>query len=189
MGSSEGEPKHTLFEFIDQNYKLVTATGVFVALTVFSTQIDQNSSVKIIFPALTLAAAALLLLELGSRVPDHPRHWRLQLFEMVLALLGLVVAYYWLSRFPQVWVECLFVVLIFVVLLGPALLVSVAVRKVLLTVAKHKPAVSEKLADRVAGIVFLIVVAATALSFPLLSKWLSAHPVSIHIPESLKNIF
>jgi hypothetical protein len=106
MNEREPSKKITLAEFIEENSKLVTSFAAFVALAAFSLQLDKPE-VKIGISAAALLGALLLVIELFWRVPPREAHWRLRLFDLVLLGLFSEMAWYWCSRFKEVWILAL----------------------------------------------------------------------------------
>jgi len=100
---SSGRPKATLEEFIKIHSQLITGIAAFIALTVFSSQLNNNE-IKVYFSALTFLAAVLLSLELLLAFPPPPLHWRLEIFSVALGGLVFMMGWYWFTQFPLVWV-------------------------------------------------------------------------------------
>jgi hypothetical protein len=133
---TEQEPlkKPTLSDFIKDNSTLVTSFAAFVALTVFSFQLD-NPETKIGLSATALFGALLLGIELFSRLPPRPYHWRLQVFVIVLLCLFVEMGSYWLSHFRAIWVTVLIASTPMVLVVFISALVTLALRKAVQFVA------------------------------------------------------
>jgi hypothetical protein len=180
-------PKATLAQFIEANSKLVTSIAAFVALTAFSSQID-NADIKLHFSALSFSAAGLLTLELLAKFPPPPRHWRLEAFSFVLTILVAAMGYYWFVKFPAVWVPqvatVLYVVVAFVVLLVPASgLTHISTKGINFIIAriwKREP--QQPFIRRIRMVVFLTWTALVFAGLVWVSKKLAAHPIRVHIP-------
>ena len=97
------QPKATLYQFIEDNSKLITSTAAFVALTAFSAQVD-DTGIKIALGCTTFLGAFLLSFELMMRVPLPPRQWRLEAFQLILMTLPVFIGWYWLTKFQEFWV-------------------------------------------------------------------------------------
>jgi len=108
MVQDSQDEKLTLSAFIDDNYRLLSALGIFSALTLFA----SNFPLKAIGYALSflfLFATVLILLEVWERFPSKMGATRLFWFENALFLSGLVLVGYWFLEFRGVWQHLLFV--------------------------------------------------------------------------------
>jgi hypothetical protein len=179
----DSRPKGTLARFIDDNSKLVTSLAAFIALTAFSSQLD-NSDLKSLFAALTFLAATLLALELESVLPDRPRHWRLEAFSLVLFMLVTSMVWYWFKKFPALWVPTLLYVIQTVVLLGLAALLTYLLTEAIkfVTTKLFKREIPANVMLRVSRIVLVFCAALVVVGFFWTSGKLAAHPIKIHIP-------
>jgi hypothetical protein len=99
--------QHTLSDFVDDHYKLITSVAAFTALTVFFTQVDNNE-LKVYLPALTFLITIMFALELGAKFPPPPLHWRLKVVEYLFPLVLAMMSFYWVSKFLGVWAPLLF---------------------------------------------------------------------------------
>jgi hypothetical protein len=149
--------KATLFDFVEENSKLITAIAAFVALTVFCSQL-KDADMQSSLPGVTILGALLLTFELFTRQPAPPRHWRLAVFEMVLLTLLAFMGWYWIKTFPVFWVPLANALIIGIVLLGFGVLVTLLFTKVLTLIAAkvfHKH-IAEGRLIRVQQVVFLL---------------------------------
>ncbi len=100
--SPTSQQKMSLFEFIEENQRLLTAIAVFIALTAFlvqATATDDALSKSI--PGIPLLAALLLTLELFLRIPTEAQMtFRLWFFHLVVLALGISLGWLWVKRFP-----------------------------------------------------------------------------------------
>jgi hypothetical protein len=98
--------EHTLSDFVEEHYRLITSIAAFTALTVFFTQIEDKE-LRLYLPALTFLITIIFALELGAQFPPPPLHWRFRVVEYLFPIL-LMMAFYWLSRFLVLWTSLLF---------------------------------------------------------------------------------
>lgn len=123
--TGQKEPtRPSLSSYIEDNHKLITVLGVFIALTVFA------RSLPILVPAVTLSFLFLMLagfvwLELFARFPAKVAGWRLIWFENIMSLALLLLVIYWLLDFRALWEQLLFAP-VFGILAGTA---SVLIKK------------------------------------------------------------
>jgi hypothetical protein len=176
--------KPTLGDFIEAHSKLVTSIAAFIALTAFSSQIDNNSGIKLFFPALTLLAAIMLILELHSKLPDRP-HWRLDVFSNVLTLLTFAIAWYWVSRFPVLWVPIAGSVLQMCVFFGGALLLTHLLTKVVTAISAKlfKRSMNPTVMLRISQTGFVLFMFVLVAGLIWTGHKLSSHPITVHIPS------
>jgi hypothetical protein len=173
---SEKTPeKATLSQFIDENYKLITSMAAFIALTAFSSQVN-DSETKTYVAGLALLAAALLAMELFFKLPFGPQHWRLKAFEFILVFLIFSIGNYWFLQFPGIWGPTLSIILVVVIFAGPPSVLAYIVEKVLKAATQMKP----EARTRVSGYVFLF---SFALLYLLVMMKLGGHHISIHLPK------
>jgi hypothetical protein len=189
MDPTQPTPRTNLGDFIEMHSKLVTSIAAFVALTAFSSQIDNNNDIKPFLTALPLLAAVILILELHSKLPFDSSHWRLTLFSHVLTLLTFAIGWYWVSRFPVLWVPIVGYGLQMCIFLGGALLLTHLLTKAVTTI-------SAPLFKRSIAPIAMLRISQTSLvlfAFVLLavlvwtSHKLSSHPVTLHIPTVAKS--
>jgi len=76
-------PPPTLFQYIEENHKLITTLGVFTALTLFSRQITNGIFANLL-SVLSLTLSLIVWLELSGRFPSKMGTYRLYWFESVL---------------------------------------------------------------------------------------------------------
>lgn len=131
--TSQSSAPVTLERFIDENSKLVTSIAAFVALAAFSFQLDVDRFYTL--SALSLIAALVLGLELQSRIPSSPRHWRLNLFASVLATIILVMGVVWIDKFWGLWTTLLWRLVPAILVLAVLLLLTVSLGKTVSLVA------------------------------------------------------
>jgi len=94
MNETDKDKSPTLFDFIEENQRLITVLGVFTALTVFSSNLPLKPFgyvLSFMFMSLTV----LLWLELWQKFPTKSGSWRLTVFENVLPFTVLAVIAYW----------------------------------------------------------------------------------------------
>lgn len=115
MNDKEDKKAPTLFDFIEENQRLVTVLGVFTALTVFAGSLPLKS-VGYVLSFMFMSLTVLLWLELWERFPSKSGSWRLTLFETILPLTVLVVIGYWLLEFRKLWHEFLFLPIFAIIL-------------------------------------------------------------------------
>lgn len=180
--------KFTLSQFIEDNSKLITSVAAFVALTAFSSQLD-NGDIKILFPALTFLAAALLSFELLRKLPAPPRHWRLEAFSLILANLVLLMGWYWLSKFPVVWVPTLGYLVEIVLFIGLAVLLTRFFSKVTKVIAAKlfKREIRTDAMLRVPQFWFVFCMVLALMGLLWASRKLANRPIKIHIPVISQN--
>ncbi|HVS86760.1 MAG TPA: hypothetical protein VHF01_00915 [Candidatus Acidoferrum sp.] len=181
-------PKATLGQFIEDNSKLVTSIAAFIALTAFSSQLENND-LKPLFPALTFLAAALLSLELLTKLPAPPHHWRLEAFSRVFALLVMLMGWYWFLTFPGLWIPLLLNFVQIVLLFALAGLLTYLFTKAikLVTAKLFKPEIGADVMRRVSQMAFLLCTALVFVGLLWISRKLANHPIRIHIPVASKN--
>jgi hypothetical protein len=176
--------KASLSQFIKEHSKLVTGIAAFVGLTAFSSQLSNND-IRPLFPALTFLAAALLALELLMKLPEPPREWRLEIFSMVLAVLVIMMGWYWRSNFPVVWVPALLFLIEIVVLIGLAALLTYLLMWIigLLATKLLKREMQTYVRLRITQVLFVCCAFLVVAGLVWTSRKLAAHPITIHIPK------
>jgi hypothetical protein len=92
----------TLKTFIDNNDKLLSALGIFTALTVFSSNLSPKY-IGYVLSFLFLSTTILLWLELWARFPSKFATTRLIWFENILSYSIMAVIAYWLIAFYEIW--------------------------------------------------------------------------------------
>jgi len=93
--------KTTLTAFIEDNHKLLSTLGIFIALTVFASSLTLRWIASIL-SGFFLFATILICFELWERFPSGGST-RLAFFENTLVFATLVVIAYWLLEFRTVW--------------------------------------------------------------------------------------
>ncbi|SMD44803.1 hypothetical protein SAMN00777080_3437 [Aquiflexum balticum DSM 16537] len=104
------EGSKDLASFIDENSKLISVLGVFTALTVFS----FNLQIKFVGNLLSFVFLTLVILvwvEIWSRFPKKSSSWRLNLFENILSYSILLIVFYWIIFYRDIWEAILVYVL------------------------------------------------------------------------------
>jgi len=98
---SKKVPTMTLKYFIDENHKLLSSIGIFIAITVFSMNLDADYfSIGLSF--LFLLLTVLLWIELLRQFPQKGSNL-LSWFEVFLGITLLVLIFYWIIEYYQVW--------------------------------------------------------------------------------------
>ena len=91
------EPKEiTLGEFIEENERLITVLGVFIALTIFSINLAANFIGQMLAFAF-ISMTVLVFFEIYWRLPDRRMHWTLILFRALMGTAFFFFIFYWLS--------------------------------------------------------------------------------------------
>ncbi len=120
--SRDGSPPTTLVAFVENNYRLLTALGVFTALTVYSGNLTLKP-VGYVLSFFFLAAAVLLWLELWANFPRLGTA-RLFWFENILFFATMILVFYWLVEFRSIWRSFLFLPIAFFILSLLAIIVK-----------------------------------------------------------------
>jgi hypothetical protein len=179
--------KATLFQFIEENSKLVTSIAAFIALAAFSSQWDNISDIKSFFPALPILAAALLSLELLSRLPPEPHQWRLGAFTTVLSVSVFSMIWYWFAKFRTVWGLVLFtVVQLFLFIVLPALVAHLFTKATSLVITKlfHRE-IRTITMQRISQSLFFLLIACLFLVFIWISHRFGGRQFTVHLPSWL----
>lgn len=107
--------KNTLGKYINENEKLLTVLGVFVALTIFFSSLDVK-----IFAALlslsSLTCAVLIWLELWSTFPSEEGTGKLLWFENVLSISTLVLIVFWVYEIYNLYPGAIVILLTFTIM-------------------------------------------------------------------------
>ena len=112
---SQKEPNQLgIKEFVEDNHKLLSTLGIFLAITIFSTNIDLKSfSPWLSF--LSLSCVILLWIELWTKFPKNGGSLRLSLFENAISFLSMLTIIYWVvkvkSLFQSVTILIAFIVM------------------------------------------------------------------------------
>jgi hypothetical protein len=175
--------KATLFDFVEENSKLITSMAAFAALTAFLLTQVKDDEFRIL-PGFTLLAALLLMCELFMRSMRTPeRHWRLELFELSLAILLAGVGWFWLKTFPSVWGMFVYAIVVLAFVLGIPTLLTLLFRLTVKVIvrAQSKEIAPERLLplERIAFGFFLFLTGVAI--FWARYKW-AGHQFKIHIP-------
>jgi len=114
---SEELPKniHTLSSFIDENHKLLTSLGVFIALTVFSSNLPLIG-LSYFLSFLFLSGAVIIWLETWQKFPKGNATWLLFIFENILSLITVVIILYWFFEFRKIWHGAVFGIILILLL-------------------------------------------------------------------------
>jgi len=95
--------KNTLSEFVEKNNRLLSAVGLFTALTIFATNLEPRV-IGAFLSFLLLSATVMLWMELLEKFPaSAPATAKLTWFETTLSFALLVVVFYWLLQFQSFW--------------------------------------------------------------------------------------
>ena len=109
--------RNTLGEFIENNHRLLSAVGLFTALTIFATNLEIEI-LGAFLSFLLLSATVILWMELLEKFPaSAPATAKLTWFESTLSGAMLVVVFYWLLQFRGFW-RSLLAIPIVLVLVG-----------------------------------------------------------------------
>ncbi len=101
--AQKAKKENTLGDFVEDNSKLLSAVGLFTALTVFSSTLEPRV-VGAFLSFLFLSATVVLWFELMEKFPaGTPATGRLTWFETILSFAMLVVVFYWLLQFRGFW--------------------------------------------------------------------------------------
>jgi hypothetical protein len=177
-------PKATLADFVKDNSTLITGVAAFAALTAFfSTQL-KDAAIQAILPGVTLLGAFLLAYELWMRAPAPPRHWRLAVFELVIMAILANVGWYWVKMFPSLWGVPLIAAIYAVLLLGPAILLTLLISKIAKLVSArvfHKQIAAITML-RLQRSVFLFFLVADTVGYFWVGHKLIPNPITIHTP-------
>ena len=103
--SSEMTGPPRLYDYIEDNHRLISTLGVFTALTLFARQVQPGVFGNFL-SALFLTLTLLVLFELSERFPPKMGTSRMYWFESVMSLSVLFLAAHWLltvrSVFPWI---------------------------------------------------------------------------------------
>jgi hypothetical protein len=186
----DGPPKATLEGFIEAHSKLVTSIAAFIAITAFSSQID-DTYIRLWVSGLAFLIAVLLGIELLMLMPPQPHQWRLVLFVLALAEIVFAMAWYWFSKFPTIWAPFVWVVLQVVIFFGLVILLTQAVTKLIKLVAIY--VFKKELSDKDMLKVLKIVAVSSMILVTVGAYWtlykLAGHTFSITIPTGLRTLF
>ena len=127
-------PTATLTTFIEERSKLITSIAAFIALTVFSSQIN-DSEIRLYCSGLAFLAAVTLTLELLFSFPPKPRHWRLELFSLIIGSLVGLMGWYWFKQFTVLWIPLAEMFVVASVFFGIAALVAYPAMKLVKFIA------------------------------------------------------
>ena len=175
--------KATLGQFIENHSKLLTSIAAFIALTVFSTQLD--SELKLLISALSLLCAVILGLELMAQIPPDSLHWRLELFSKVLPPLIVLLAWYWFPKFQVLWVPLGFQLIQLLIIVGIAALFTRLVMMFAGRIARlAKRDLSAKTTLRISQGAFVLSACFLIAALFWLARRLAAHPVTIHFTSA-----
>jgi len=100
--------KNTLFDFIEQNHKIISVLGVFIALTVFTANLSFQAigyALSFLFMAITI----IVWMELLERFPKGESTWRFKTFENLLNYSFFGIIFYWLISYREIWKNIMFI--------------------------------------------------------------------------------
>ncbi|HEY4507345.1 MAG TPA: hypothetical protein VJJ47_00460 [Candidatus Paceibacterota bacterium] len=106
MPDSPTKKETGLREYIDQNSNLITALGVFSALTLFSTDLETGIFAAIL-SLVCLTCTILIWLELWEAFPAKDGGAKIIWFENALALGTLALVVYWLTKISDLYTDAL----------------------------------------------------------------------------------
>ncbi|MFI5113794.1 MAG: hypothetical protein ACHP7J_01525 [Terriglobales bacterium] len=175
--------KAMLSTVVKENSTLITGVAAFAALTAFfSTQL-KDADLQVALPAMTLLGAFLLLFELIACTPAPPHHWRLSVFQMVLAMLVLYVGWYWLKAFPVVWVPLVGAILNAVLVLTFPIILTHLSGKLVRLVAKrvHKEIANATLI-KIQQVLFVFLLLANVVGYFWVAHKLIPHEIKVKVP-------
>lgn len=113
-------PRKPLADVIDENHNLLTAIGIFVALTVFSASLPVKpfKPIGIVLSFCFLGEAIILSWEfyVKSYLPANQATVRLYFFQLILELALVILVLYWLLAFRELWRGFLIIPLAFMIL-------------------------------------------------------------------------
>jgi len=113
-GTDQKAEKNTLSEFVENNNRLLSAVGLFTALTIFATSLEIEI-LGAFLSFLLLSATVILWMELLEKFPaSAPATAKLTWFESTLSLAMLVVVFYWLLQFRGFWRSLLVIPIVLV---------------------------------------------------------------------------
>ncbi len=146
-------PKPSLYDFINDNHKVITVLGVFTALTAFSSTFPIEGFAKGV-STLFLTLTLLVWIELWGRFPSSMGTTTLFWFENVLSLTMLALIAYWV-----VSVRIIFPPLVFILVFGLtlSLITWILQRFDLFNRILHTEPGGRKVLRYVLGIIILIV--------------------------------
>jgi len=113
---TEGSPRPSLTQYIEENHKLITVLGVFTALTVFARSLPITT-LGLFLSFLFMTLAVFVWLELFARFPSKAGGWRVTWFENILSLSVFMLVIYWILDYRQVWSQVL-IIPVFGMLMG-----------------------------------------------------------------------
>lgn len=92
------DDKPRLKPFIDENSKLISAIGLFIALVIFSKNIEMELFADL-FAFVFLFIVIILWTELIEQFPSKEGSWKLIIFENIISYLVLGLVFYWLLEY------------------------------------------------------------------------------------------
>lgn len=107
--------KHTLREYINQNEKLLTVLGVFIALTVFFSGLEIKIFAAIL-SLTSLTCAVLIWLELWATFPSESGTGTLTWFENVLSIGTLALIVFWVYEIYNLYPGAIVFLLTFTIM-------------------------------------------------------------------------
>jgi len=97
-------PKVSLSDFIEANHKLLSALGIFTALSVFAMNLP-NKACGYILSFVFMWITILMWFELFGRFPAKGASERLGMFEGLISISILLVVVAWVMLFSSIWEE------------------------------------------------------------------------------------
>jgi len=115
MKTDESHEKHkplaqdmSLSAFVEKNLSLLTILGIFTALTVFAAELPLQplgSMLSFLFMAETVILWSVLL----EHLPSKGKGWRMLWFENIMTLSVIILVFYWLLAYRELWREWLII--------------------------------------------------------------------------------
>ena len=99
---SKDQPLLSLKEFIEQNHKIISSIGIFIALTVFSSNL-KSTYFSIGLSFLFLLLTTMIWIELIGQFPKHGSNL-LGWFEAILGITFFALIGYWIVEYYKVWI-------------------------------------------------------------------------------------
>lgn len=149
----QNKKRATLNTFINKNDKLLSALGIFTALTVFSSNLSLKW-IGYILSFLFLSTTILIWLELWAKFPKSATT-RLMWFENILSYSIMAVIAYWLLAFYEIWRLFLFIPIALILLY----LFSIFIKRFsIFNTVFHSKSIHHKKLRYILGFTVLIVV-------------------------------
>lgn len=173
------EKKLTLTDYIESNKTLLSALGVFIALTVFSAKIELNFF-AITISLLSLTCVMLICLELWSGFPRQGGTLKLVFFENSLSYLALSFLIYWFVKIKYTFPKEFFIYFTFLLILSISItMFSLIIKKtnifnkVFKTTNNNKRFIRYILGINILIIFFLISLKITEIITPFIDQFIN----------------